>query len=122
MDVLPQILTICQTARKLEEEGDDEGAEAKYREALEAAKHLPAADRTTTALAYELTIFYAHNENTKNADEVWDGLTEQFTQRWGNGHEQTIEHYELVGCLLSVWDRHENSLNILRLLAIWYWS
>ena len=53
----------------------------------------------------------------KNAEEVWDDLTEQFTQRWGNGHEQTIKHYELVGCLLSVWDRHENSLNILCLLA-----
>jgi len=39
MDILPQILTIRQTARKLEEEGDDEGAEAKYGEALEAAKH-----------------------------------------------------------------------------------
>ena len=122
MDILPRILTIRQTAGKLEEEGDDEGAEAKYGEALEAAKHLLAADGATAALAYELIIFYAHNENTKNADEVWDDLTEQFIQRWENEHEQTIKHYELVGCLLSVWDRHEDSLNILRSLAIWYWS
>lgn len=102
-------------ARELTTKDDYEAAEAIYREAFDAAKHLlPPANEAAAAVAYELAIFYARNDDMKNADDVLDDLTTQFTQRWGNGHELTIKHYAAVGRLLSVWGRHQDSVNILK--------
>jgi len=104
-----------QMARELNEKDDYEGAETIYREAFDAAKHLlPLASEETATLAYELARFYARNDDMKNADDVLDDLTMQFTQRWGNAHELTIKHYAVVGRLLSIWDRHQDSINTLK--------
>jgi tetratricopeptide (TPR) repeat protein len=107
--------TLRGTARELAKNDDYDGAEAKYDELLEAAKYLlPAAGEAASGIAYEVAIFYAHSDNMTKADEVIDDLSAQFTQRWGFSHEKTVNHYSTIASLLTVWNRHDDAVNILK--------
>src|SRR5579871_140514 len=107
--------TLREVAGQLAETEDYEMAEAKYRELLEAAKHLlPSASEESSGLAYEVAIFYARNDDMTKADEVLDELSAQFIQRWGSNHEKTVKHYSVVARLLTLWDRHDDAVNILK--------
>jgi tetratricopeptide (TPR) repeat protein len=105
-------------ALELEQQGDFDGAGEKFREALDASRNLlPPADEHAVATAYQVAIFYAQQDEMKSADEVIDGLTDQFIDQWGKEHEETLKHYATVARLLEAWGRHGDSLNIIRRLT-----
>ncbi|KAF2468238.1 uncharacterized protein BDR25DRAFT_344515 [Lindgomyces ingoldianus] len=112
------ISTVKGQALDLERLNDFDGADEKFTEALEACRNLlPPADELRANITYQVARFYGRRNHMTRADSVLDELTDQFVHRWGQGHEKTLNHYGTVGLLLQAWDRHEDSLNLMRRLT-----
>jgi tetratricopeptide (TPR) repeat protein len=105
-----EAMTRFRKAQESDQQGDTEGAERQFREALAAFEHLlsPTHEDTKTA-AYSLAAFYARNGRMQEANNVLDWMSERHVERWGVKSKPTIDHVLRVVDLLNSWLRPQDA-------------
>lgn len=105
-----EAMTRFRKAQESDQQGDTEGAERQFREALAAFEHLlsPTHENTRTA-AYSLAAFYARCGHMQEANNVLDWMSERHVERWGVKSKPTIDHVLRVVNLLNSWLRPQDA-------------
>ncbi|KAF1952994.1 hypothetical protein CC80DRAFT_596144 [Byssothecium circinans] len=109
------ITALSREASNLEQSGDMELAERKYREALSGYERLLSPTHNDTLhLGYQLAGFYAKQNRMLQADEVLDWMNRKIVGQWGLSHQKSNAHFIHVSHLYRTWAREEDA-NILML-------
>jgi hypothetical protein len=109
---------MSQEASDVEQSGDMELAERKYREALSAYEHmLSPTHKDTLHLGYQVAGFYAKQNKMLQADEVLDWMGRMIVGQWGLSHRNSNAHYMRVSNLYRTWSREEDASKLIRRLS-----
>lgn len=111
---LAEIEAIKRGAHQLDDEGDAQGAEEKFREALAGFENLLSpTHEDTNATAYQLATFYAKHNRMDDADLVLDWMAEKHMERWGLDRHETMTHFLRVAELFNSWSRNDDAKTLL---------
>ncbi|KAF8244241.1 hypothetical protein K440DRAFT_22746 [Wilcoxina mikolae CBS 423.85] len=118
---LAEIQAIKREAHQLNLEGEVQGAEKRFREALAGFENLLSpTHEDTNAVGYELANFYAEHDRMGDADLVLNWMGQKHVERWGFDHQKTTTHFLHVAELFTSWSRNDDAATLLyRVLDAW---
>lgn len=118
-----EAMTRFREAQERDQQGDAEGAERQFRDALAAFEHLlsPTHEDTKTA-AYSLAAFYARRGRMQEANNILDWMSEKHIERWGLRSKPTTDHVLRVVELLNSWLRPQDALAFLEKAKDYLWQ
>lgn len=107
---MSRLLGLEADCHALLEGGEITKAEQLLRDALCGLRdQLTTRHELTIAAAYRLARFYALQDRMREADEVFDWLSHEFSGQYGLWHARTLEHYQQVVELLQAASRAEDA-------------
>lgn len=118
-----EAMTRFREAQESDRQGDAEGAERQFRDALAAFEHLlPPMHEDTKTAAYSLAAFYARRGRMQEASNLLDWMSEKHIERWGLRSKPTIDHVLRVVDLLNSWLRPQDALAFLEKAENYLWQ